>query len=961
MENEPNAGGNFVRSRLPWVVGVAALVLYFATLNHGISLANLTTVASLSGFNWQAELYFPLYYAVSAPLRLLPQQLVPLGVNLFSALCAALTLALLARAVALLPHDRTSVQRERELSPDALLSVPLAWLPPLLAVLVCGFQMTFWEHATNGTREMLHTLVFAYVVRALLEYRRDDREGWLFKAALAFGMIMASDWSMLAAFPLFLAAVIWMRGLNFFNLRFLGRLSLFGLLGLSLFLLLPTLAVFAKTEGMTFWQALKMNFLGEKDFALSFPRKILVLMSLTSLVPVLVLSIKSAARAADTSQLGVWMAAAIFHVVHALFLVVCLWVMLDPQFSPRLSGFGVPFLSLYFLSALSVGYFSGYFLLVFKPLVVRTRRTSSVALWLHRASTALVIVLAVAATASLLIKNLPTLRVTNPSPLAELARMCVEQLPKRGCVLVDDTRQMLATRAMLAQTGRQKDLMVVEGPSLLLGLPAYERYLRHEYGDQWPSEVVTTSTGQTNGVSRLDLLNRFAKAGELFYLHQSFGAFFEHFYLEPHGLVCKLHPFPTDALIPPPLPAQIVAENEAFWERAGRESLSRILAASPSKTTGAATTLRDQLCLRLHLPADPQPEVRAVAAIYSRALNFLGVSLQRTGDLEKAANHFSLAQTLNPDNVIAQINFEYNKKFRAGQRPPLEKERADANLEGWDRILGQNGPFDEPSICYAEAKVCVAKRFYRQAAQSYERTHFFAPEDVATRLHLGEIDLMVRKTDRALKFSTEILQQPEGLDNTNTNRTDALCLKARAYFVRNEPQQAVALLEAAIQRAPADEYLLASAIIIFSENARFTNALAVVERQLKLQPESQSALMNKGFLDIQVNNFPDAIGAMTQLLTITNRPDALLNRAIAYLRSEQLDPAQKDYEALLKIYPEARQIYFGLGEIAFRRKDTPTAIQRYQSYLSNAVPGAAETRFVENRLKELRGAKSAKP
>jgi len=115
-------------------------------------------------------------------------------------------------------------------------------------------------------------------------------------------------------------------------------------------------------------KALKMNILAEKNIALAFPRKALALMSLTSLLPVLVLSIRSAARSTDTSQLGVWMASFAFHVVHALFLLVCLWVMMDPQFSPRQSGFEIPFLSLYFLSALSVGYFSGYFLLVFKPL-----------------------------------------------------------------------------------------------------------------------------------------------------------------------------------------------------------------------------------------------------------------------------------------------------------------------------------------------------------------------------------------------------------------------------------------------------------------------------------------------------------------------------------------------------------------------------------------------------------------
>ena len=74
-----------------------------------------------------------------------------LALNLFSAACGVLTLALLARSVALLPHDRTDEQRRREHSDYSTLSIPLAWVPPVLAVTCCGLQLTFWEHSTNGT------------------------------------------------------------------------------------------------------------------------------------------------------------------------------------------------------------------------------------------------------------------------------------------------------------------------------------------------------------------------------------------------------------------------------------------------------------------------------------------------------------------------------------------------------------------------------------------------------------------------------------------------------------------------------------------------------------------------------------------------------------------------------------------------------------------------------------------
>lgn len=966
MENESNAGGRFVRSRLPWLVGVVALVGYLATLAHWISFANIAQVAKISGYSWQSEVFSPLYFALSAPLRWLPERWVPLGVNVFSAVCAALTLALLARAVALLPHDRTTAQRERETSDGALLSVPLAWLPPLLAVLVCGLQLTFWEHSTNGTPSMVNLLGFAYVVRALLEYRRDEREAWLYKAALAYGAIMTSEWFMVTTFPLFLTAIIWLRGLRFFNLGFLGRMALFGLLGLSLYLLLPALGAFAKIEPIDFWLALKTNLLSEKNLVLQFPRKTLALMSLTSLLPVLVLSIRSAARPSDTSQLGVWMAAVVFHVVHALFLVVCLWVMLDPQFSPRQSGYGVPFLNLYFLSALSVGYFSGYFLLVFRPLVIRGRRPAALAGLLHSGATVGVILLAVAAPAILVIKNLPVIRTSNRDSLAEFARVTGEQLPKSGYLLADTPWRSLLTRAWLARAGRDRDFVGLEGASLALGTPAYHRYLRQEYGQKWPVNLQTNRVAPFDLGFTVGLLNGFAKSGALYYLHPSFGPFFEHFYLEPHGMHFKLQPYPADALIPPPLPPQIVAENTAFWDRLARDSFPALLSAINPPSSAAQPTLRDQLLTRLHVPAETDGTARGIGSVYSRALNFWAVEMQKTGELEQAAGLFALALKLNPGNIVAQVNLEYNKKFRAGERPPVAMPSSVEDRFGdagsWEQVLGQHGPYDEQDFCYAQGFTFVRNGLFRQAAQAFERVHTFAPDDLPTRLYLAELNLIARKPDRALELVRAPLEQPERFHLSPTNRVDALGVQAKAWFLQGEAARADTLLETAIQAAPTNHYLLANAVAIYTENSRFSNALVNVDRQLQVRPDDPVALLNKGYLHMQLNAFGEAILAMTQLLNLqTNRPEALLNRAIAYLRNDQMDAAQKDYETLLSLDPNLRQVNYGLGEIAFRRHDTNTAIQRYESYLSNSVPGAAETLFVEKRLQELRGAKTTKP
>jgi hypothetical protein len=163
------------------------------------------------------------------------------GQNLFAAICASLTLALLARSVVLLPHDRTRDQRQLERSDYSLLTIRAAWLPPLLAALVCGLQLTFWESAVVETGPMLDLLLFAYALRCLLEYRIAERESWLLRLGLVYGLGIANNFAMIAFFPAFLAATIWIKGASFFRYRFCARMLLCLVAGLSLYLVLPAL------------------------------------------------------------------------------------------------------------------------------------------------------------------------------------------------------------------------------------------------------------------------------------------------------------------------------------------------------------------------------------------------------------------------------------------------------------------------------------------------------------------------------------------------------------------------------------------------------------------------------------------------------------------------------------------------------------------------------------------------
>src|ERR1051325_1603855 len=596
----------FVPAILPWLTAGAILVVYLLTLNHWVTInslnhGSLAQASRIAGWKWEPELYGPLQGAgrlsrpvswlVTYPLHWLPAKHIPLGLNLFSALCAALTLALLARSVALLPHDRTQDQRDRETSPFSMLSNRTAWLPPVLAVLLCGLQLTFWENATSASSAdppwgagfaMLDVLLFAYVVRCLLEFRVVEKESWLCRGAFVCALGMTNHWGMIGFFPIFLVALVWIKGLSFFNIRFLVRMSLWGLAGLSLYLLLPLVQSLGDISRIPFWQGLKANLAAQKTilFFLPFSKDRLLhgftgdqplwVLGLFSLLPLLVMAIRWPTYFGDPSRLGVALTTLIFHTVHAAMLLVCVWVALDPPFSPRHLIPRVPLLSFYYLAALSAGYFSGYFLLVFRPLLAMGRFRASPP-WLrplHLAATAVIALVLVLAPAMLLRRNLPQIRLSNGPTLARYAGLQVAALKQRGStkgvvVLSDDWRKLALAESAAARSGFSGNCMFVD--TAALKWPSYHALMKRKYPQLWPGQPPKQRKELYDDNDALHLVFLLAESNDVFYLHPSFGFFFEVFYPEPHGLVYQLRHRPTDSLFPPPLSKEGVAENENFW------------------------------------------------------------------------------------------------------------------------------------------------------------------------------------------------------------------------------------------------------------------------------------------------------------------------------------------------------------------------------------------------------------
>jgi tetratricopeptide (TPR) repeat protein len=958
---------NFVPRFLPWLLAAAAFAIYWLTLNRWVSLFNLGAAAKTSGWVWQPEFLSPVFFLVTYPFRWLPVAQIPVALDLFSAVCAALTLGLLARSVAILPQDRTDAQRERERSDFSFLTIWSAWLPPFLAVAVCGLQLTFWEQATNCTGEMFELLLFAFVVWSLLEYRLDEREWRLFLAAAVLGAGMTDNWAMIGFFPLFLAAVIWTKKLSFFNLRFLRRMVLCGLAGMLFYFLLPTLAVISHKIPVTFWQALKVNLAEQWQVVKLFfvkpdVRYSLGLLSLTSLLPVLLLSIRWKSSFGDSSRLGLALTSFMFHIVHAIIFCVCLWVAFDPPFSPRHFGLGPPFLTFYYLAALGIGYFCGYFLLVFGKRATNPRSQEikrSPLDFLNVPVVCGVWLLAVLAVTGLAYKNAPQIRATNGDTLEKYAALAEENLPRAGGILLgDDPQRLILMQSALSRDGRAQDFVPVDTRSL--EFPAYHKFLHSRFPKIWPDTV--SAAEQTNGVSPLHLIGllaMLAKTNELYYLDPSFGYYFEQFYAEPHGLVYKLNTLPNDTLLPPLPDKNQIAANETFWAQAEKTALAPILHALSPPDENAPKSPGEKIFARLHIERELNQSAIVAGTFYSRSLDFWGVQAQRANELEKAAAHFEMAQKLNPDNIVAQINLDFNHSLRAGKIDPVDLSKTTADKFGkyrsWNAVLGENGPFDEPSFCFEDGLIAAQGGLFRQAVQPFERVRQLVPDNLAARFWLAQIYLASRLPDRALDALREPLGQPETFSLAATNSTQLNVLAAAAYFQKNDNARGIQLLETEISRHPTNDDLLIASAQAYVKRGLFTNALAVIDRKLQLTPDDPTWLFGKGYASIQIKAYDNAIAALTRLLAIqTNNSDALFNRAVANLESGKLDDARADYEKLQQSFTNSPPVAYGLGEIAWRKHDTNEAVRNYEIYLITANTNTAEATNIVERLKSLK-------
>jgi tetratricopeptide (TPR) repeat protein len=401
-------------------------------------------------------------------------------------------------------------------------------------------------------------------------------------------------------------------------------------------------------------------------------------------------------------------------------------------------------------------------------------------------------------------------------------------------------------------------------------------------------------------------------------------------------------PLSTNTPTPPLLTAEQVRQNEAFWQEL---------------KGGAFKQLAREVKLA---KGKKQENVSAVlmGAIYSRAINYFAVELQKRGDLPKAREYFELALDVNPDNVAALINLDYNKLKAVGgtEAPPSEEvaKKIAVYRGSWEAVLGYNGPVDEPNSCYLLAQSFTKGHNYRQAAQLLERIEAFTPDNVSAQIALASVYVQGGRQEDALRKVTEIRTKFPKMTEDQT-LTLFEC-EAWAQSFKGDLPAAQKILSIAERAYPNRSEPFKGMAEIYLSQGDLTNAMASLKGLIQAQPDSLDGLINYAALNIRIGKFKEAIPSLDRALLL--QPEnlyALLNRAIANLQLENFEAARQDYETLeLHLPKPMHAVHYALGEIALRQKQKPKALKHFEKYLKLAPHGTPEMKFVEYRIQQLK-------
>jgi lipopolysaccharide biosynthesis regulator YciM len=682
---------------------------------------------------------------------------------------------------------------------------------------------------------------------------------------------------MVGFLPLFCVALLWTARMQLFREGLPLKLARNALAGLSLYLLLPVAAVLSGS-GENFLDVLMANLGLQKSFLGSlFSQRLMVLvMASTAILPLLLVSIRWPANFGDTNAAAGAITTALLRLVHFLFLAVCIYVAFDHVVSPRklvnlpqITGIGAPFLTFYYLGALSTGYFLGYLLLLSgKEEVRQWQKPSELGKALNRGLHIGLQVAALVVIGVLAWRNAGTIIANNKNDVTgTYAKWLTDSLPNGKAILFADndmSPQSQLLQAELARSKSREQAMLIQ--THRLASPDYQVRLAKRSNTHWPDppkEVLDAK--RIDDLQILNMLHAVSEKTPIYYLHPSFGYYFEQFYLKPDKGVFRLLPYPSgaDSLDKPALTTDQVIESLTL-----AEDIDKKFDAEDFSFAKESEQLRKNQFL----------DSLIIMGWLSRNLNQRGVDLIRNNQSEAAEKLFLAACKIyrgSPKgNVVAQANLrEANRESDYEFDEELDRLMGNDELLSLSRIdstLKTYGPFNLTQACFQLGQNFARKTQIRQA---YHELTWAA--ELATTLpdpvfYIADMFVSYELPEKAQLFIERLAIMHNTNPFTPEQQIKLIRLKTGLLLASSGPTEAEKYLVEQLKPHMNSLTGLHTMLAFHLDHDQNAKALGLLDTWLKDNPDDLNTLTDKGQLLSKLEHYDEAVEVYQSALELAN-------------------------------------------------------------------------------------------
>lgn len=970
---------------LPAVVMVMATLIYLCTLNYQTNLWSEIMATRACGWQWLPVLQQPLVFLYELPFHLLPVTWRPLALNLGNVLLAASVLGLLTRCVLLWPTDRTPDMRRWELEPLGFIPAGgLNWFPSVVAALLLGLTLNFWEQATSASGEMIDVLIVAWVVYSLLEFRVERKVKRLWWMAVVYGLGMVNNWALIGLFPCLLLALASLHGWKDLLLKVartvrpiayrnskradekfkrskipswrVAGLILAGLAtGWLLYLVLPLVYLASGDGVLSFWHCLTNNIKAQKGGLLQMWRVLAsdgraMVLAFSSLVPLLLVSIRWREESSNKKHWDIHWGLLALHVMVA---AVCLLALLGGVIGPAQILPGQPFLTHFFICALTLGCCLNYFvrLLLGRPNGIVKRRRATWERLMRWAVLGLLLLIAAGAVTDQVWRSGPLIRLTNKTLPEDFKRRVLAELPVGPkVVLADDTTLLNLSRLLLLGTPQGNDVIYIDSTAGVW--LDYHRRQAVAYPQPWQNSILyATNHGKLPPILLDRLLKDLSVDRRVFYLQPSVINSFDHFQARSRGFAYEL------SLRSNNIPNKVsTAVDDPKWADFERQTLPVLTNVIETVQGQGAEVARKGILARF---LNPQRAYNLNSAFfahyYSSAANARGVELQMDGRWPEAARKFSNALSLNPNNYVAQLNLEFNARHQAGQASLTNS--AGLELGAYRNIeqeVAQCGPIDEPFNRITLGTYCAQNKLPFHAMDQFQRVYELQPANWGAKLWLATLNLNAGRPAASL----QILQEVRHILSTNgylaNYAVNMDVIEAQADLALTNKTGALAALNNAINAAHGDPKLMADTIQSLWQAGLKDEALDLMDQLVRQHPGSAPVYTMRGLLYLQLGKLAEADKDLSQALTLDPQNQIVrFKRGYVRVQLKEYAGAQADFEFMLHNSTNAFPAYFALAQISRAKNDLTKAKAQLESYLQYAPTNAPDYSAALEQMKSL--------